>query len=330
MPDDETEKKVPKFALIKRFKVADDISLVDKAACEEVFLAIKSGDAEEEEEAGVGEEFEIEEGHDKFEMEDFETEQEKAVLLAAAKASAQRVLEAATKAHGVGTAAEEQKQVGGAMDEKGMLERIFQMLGSFLKGKRAEPATKVEEKPKPAKKKYLYLPARASATSAKKEANILPDENELTTERDKEGELVDVEKLLAEVAALKADREERDKRIKALEETVAEDKKSARKSAIQAKVEKFESQGKVSAAGRDLLVHALTGETAAYKSANGKEENLTPEEAMERFVEVNKGIVFGEVTKAAEQTDLGKWDGKTPGAYAEEQMKLANKPIAQA
>ena len=105
---------------------------------------------------------------------------------------------------------------------------------------------------------------------------------------------------------------------------------TARKSAIEAKVGKWESAGKVSAAARDLLVHALVGETAAYKSADGKEQSLTPEEAMEQFVEANKGVVFGEVTKAAEQTDLGKWDGKTPGAYAEEQMKLANKPIAQA
>ena len=396
--EDETEKKkVPKFALIKRFRVGDDISLVDKAANEEVFLAIKSEDGGADPEPTEEEGFEVEEIHDELpnpydgDANDVR-EEEKAVwtaafindlpdssfayvergekdsegkttprglrhlpfkdaggavdlphlrnalarlpqtaLPAAAKATARRILEAAAKTHGVGAPAQE-KQEGDAVDEDeagGMLPKIFQMLGSFLKRKRAEPAPKVEEKPKPVKKKYVYLPARASATaSSKKEDKTLQDEQELTAV--KEGEVFDEAKLLEELKGLKADLEERDKRIKALEDTVVEDKKSARKSVIQTKVEKWESQGKVSAAARELLVHALTAETAAYKSADGKEETLTPEEAMERFVEVNKGIVFGEVTKAATQADLGKWDGKTPADYAVEQLKLANKPIAQA
>ena len=217
------------------------------------------------------------------------------------------------------------------MDEDeagGMLTKIFQMLGSFLKGKRAEPVKKVEKEPKPVKKKYVYLPARGLATSVKKEDKTLPDDNEVTVETEEEA--FDEAKLLEELKNLKADLKESDERIKVLQDTIVEEKKSARQLAIQAKIGKWESEGKVSAAGHDLLAHALTGETAAYKSADGKEETLTPEEAMERFVEVNKGIVYGEVTRAATQADLGKWDGKTPADYAVEQMKLANKPIAQA
>ena len=81
MPDESTEeneKKSPKFMLIKRFQVGDDVSLVNKAANGETFLAVKSEDGNVSDDGETDEEI---------------------------------------------TASKEEH--GGAMDEKGMLRKMF-------------------------------------------------------------------------------------------------------------------------------------------------------------------------------------------------------------
>ena len=307
MPEESTEekeKRLPKFMLIKRFQLGDDVSLVDKAANGETFLAIKSEDGA------------IEDDDDQVDDEDAEEDEE---VLEEDKA----VWTAAAKTHGVGGAVT--KQDGGSMDEKGMLRKMFDMLSAFFGGggKGEEPKAKPEESK--GKKKLVFLPMKPEAKKSEVVTNLKDEQGKEGEEKDEpDTEMVE---LGATIVAMKADIAARDAQIKVLTEKVESAEKSAKRTRIEAKVDGWIASGKAIPAMRNLLigVFADEDEIVVEKSADGKEIKLTREAALEELIEKGRpAFTLGEATKAAE-ADFGKFGGMNAHDYAKQQLELSGK-----
>ena len=290
MPEESTkekDKKSPKFMLIKRFEVGDDVSLVDKAANGETFLAIKSeGGAGSDDEETTGKELEEEEE-----------------LVEKAKAM----------------------DDGGGMDEKGMLRKMFNMLSAFFGGggKGEEPKAKPEESK--GKKKLVFLPMKPEAKKSEVVTNLKDEKGKEGEEKDEpDAEMVE---LGATIVAMKADIAARDAQIKVLTEKVESAEKSAKRTRIEAKVDGWIASGKAIPAMRNLLigVFADEDEIVVEKSADGKEIKLTREAALEELIEKGRpAFTLGEATKAAE-ADFGKFGGMNAHDYAKQQLELSGK-----
>lgn len=224
-------------------------------------------------------------------------------LPAAAKDKARGVLEAAARNEGVGAPAQAGKEQA-TMDEKGMLKKVYDMLAGFFGGKGTDGVA-VKTKP------HVYIQA-----SAKKEVEMV--EEEIKQEDNSE--------LKAAIGVLKAESEAKDTRIKALEESVMQAQKSARRAEVEARVEAYERDGKVIPAAKDYLIAAMLGESVTVKSEDGNAQEVTATEALDRFIATNLNVIsFGEATKAAAQEDLGKFGGKTPEQFAEDVFKRTGK-----
>ncbi len=339
---------------VEDFEVGGEISIVDAAANRQRFLLIKSEDGEVEKMTWTGayvndlpdSSFAIVEGggdkdadgktvprslrHLPYKDADGKVDLPhlrnalarlpQTDLSPALKDKARGVLEAAAKTQDVGAAAQKQNIQGGQMDggmtdEKGMLKKMFDMLTGFFKGggkaeKEADAEVFLPAKPKPEEEQI-----------STKEGNM-PEPEKQQDQKAAPPDAPDMTKVIEE---LKAAIVQRDERIQALEDARLVTEKAAKGARVEAIIDRFMAEGKVSAAARDYLRVALLGEEMTLKSKDGGETLLTTEEALKRFVETNRPVRYGEISKAAGSEDLGRYGGKTAAQYAEEKMKQTGK-----
>ncbi len=136
-------------------------------------------------------------------------------------------------------------------------------------------------------------------------------ENAVEPTQSKEVDMEEIEKLKTQLEASQV-------KIAELEAKNVETEKSAHLAKVEAEVDAWVRDGKVVPAQREFLVAAMSGEAVTVKSADGNEASISGADAMRQFVEAMPvRIEFGEVAKAADRPDFGRFGGRTVDEFAD-------------